>query len=276
MKKASILFCVSFCSLLLVNCRSGLVTMTNGCTKTIEAGKADNQAGNYSAAVDQFDQVLKKCDAYDAKEQANAGKAEAYNGLKQYSDALAAANEGLKVNKTSVDNLFQKANAELGLKMNADAKADFSQIIDLTQKNRNTKDRATIYAKIAEIDLKQNMYSDAMNNVETAISTDNTNADFYILKGDIYTAQNDYKNASSAYDQAISYGASNTKAWNAKIEAEVNFYQQKYSTGSNAADLAGKMSAADKKALCSDISKARSNGVKNANLDLLRASICKQ
>lgn len=275
MKKTSILFCLSFCSLLLVNCRSGLVTATNGCTKSIETGKADNQAGNYSAAAEQFDQVLKKCDAYDAKEQANAGKAEAYNGLKQYSDALAAANAGLKINKTSVDNLFQKANAELGLNMNADAKADFAQIIDLTQKNKNTKDRATIYAKMAEIDLKQNMYNDAMNNVESAISADNANADFYILKGDIYTAQNDYANASAAYDQAISYGASNAKAWNAKIEAEVKSYQQKYSTGSNAADLAGKISAADKKTLCSDISKAKSNGVKNANIDLLRVSICK-
>ncbi|MEO8711246.1 MAG: tetratricopeptide repeat protein [Parafilimonas sp.] len=275
MKKISILFCLGFGSLLLMNCRSGLVTMTNGCYKSIEAGKADNQAGNYSAAVDQFNQVLSKCDAYDAKEQANAGKAEAYNGLKQYNDALAAANEGLKINKSSVDNLFQKANAELGLKMNADAKADLAQIIDLTQKNKNTKDRATIYAKMAEIDLKQNMYSDAMNNVETAISSDNTNADFYILKGDIYTAQNDYANASSAYDQAISYGSNNAKAWNAKIEAEVKSYQQKYSTGSNAADLAGKISAADKKALCSDITQAKKNGVKNANIDLLRVSICK-
>ena len=275
MKKASILFCLSFGSLLLMNCRSGLVTMTNGCYKSIEAGKADNQAGNYSAAVDQFNQVLTKCDAYDAKEQANAGKAEAYNGLKQYNDALAAANEGLKINKSSVDNLFQKANAELGLKMNADAKADLSQIIDLTQKNKNAKDRATIYAKMAEIDLKQNMYNDAMNNVETAISSDNTNADFYILKGDIYTAQNDYTNAASAYDQAISYGSNNAKAWNAKIEAEIKSYQQKYSTGSNAADLAGKISVTDKKILCSDITQAKKNGVKNANIDLLRVSICK-
>jgi hypothetical protein len=39
------------------------------------------------------------------------------------------------------------------------------------------------------------MYSDAMNNVETAISLDNTNPDFYILKGDVYAAQKDYTNA---------------------------------------------------------------------------------
>ena len=275
MKKSGILFTLGFCALLLTNCKSGLVTMTNGCYKAIESGNASNAAGNYSAALDQFNQVLSKCNAYDAKEQANAGKAEAYNGLKQYSDALAAANDGLKANKTSVDNLFQKANAEFGLKMNAEAKADFSQIIDLTQKNRNTKDRATIYAKMAEIDLKQKMYSDAMNNAETAIATDNSNPDFYILKGDVYSAQKDYTNAMAAYNQAITYGNNSSKAWTAKIEAETKSLQEKYSTTENAADLAGKLSAQDKNSLCSDISQAKSNGVKSQRIDLLQLSVCK-
>ncbi|MEP6682241.1 MAG: tetratricopeptide repeat protein [Parafilimonas sp.] len=275
MKKFGIFLSISFCILLLTNCRSGLVTMTNGCYKTIQSGQASNAAGNYSVALDQFNQVLTKCNAYDAKEQANAGKAEAYNGLKQYSDALAAANEGLKANKTSIDNLFQKANAELGLKMSAEAKADFGQIIDLTSKNRNTKDRATIYAKMAEIDLKQKMYADAMNNAETAIATDNSNADFYILKGDIYSAQKDYSNAMSAYNQASTYGGNSSKVWAAKIEAETKSLQQKYSTGGNAANLAGKLSADEKNTLCSDISQAKSNGVKNQGIDLLQLSICK-
>jgi len=275
MKKTATLFCLTCYSLLLFSCRSGLVTMTNSCYDGIKSGKASNTAGNYSAALDQFNQVLSKCDAYDAKEQANAGKAEALNGLKQYNDALAASNEGLKINKTSVDNLFQRASAELGLKMQTEAKADFAQIIDLTQKNQNTKDRATIYAKIAEIDLKQNMYSDAMNNVETAILTDSTNADFYILKGDIYAAQSNYSNALSAYDQAVTYGGNSAKVWQAMVEAETKAFQKKYSTGSNAADLAGKLSSADKNTLCSDISKAKSSGVKNQNIDLLQLSVCK-
>jgi tetratricopeptide (TPR) repeat protein len=275
MKKTITLFCLTLYGLLLLNCRSGLVTMNNGCYNSINTAKASNASGNYSAALDQFNQVLSKCDSYDAKEQANAGKAEALNGLKQYNDALAAANEGLKINKTSVDNLFQRASAELGLKMQTEAKADFAQIIDLTQKNQNVKDRATIYAKIAEIDLKQNMYSDAMNNVETAISTDSTNSDFYILKGDIYAAQSGYSNALSAYDQAVTYGGNSAKVWQAMVEAETKAFQKKYSTGSNAADLAGKMSSADKNTLCSDISKAKSNGVKNQNIDLLQLSVCK-
>lgn len=249
--------------------------MTNGCYNAIQSADASNKAGNYSAALEQYNKILDQCKAYDAKEKAYAGKAAALNGLKQYNDALTAANEGLKTSSTSIDNLFEKANAELGLKMNAEAKADFATIIDLTQKNRNTKDRATIYAKMAEIDLKQNMYSDAMNNMQTAITTDNTNPDFYILKGDIYSAQSDYANAMAAYDQAIQISGNSTKVWQAKVEAETKSLQKKYGTGSNAADLAGKISQADKKMLCSDIRTAKTNGVKNANIDLLQLSVCK-
>ena len=275
MKKKFILISLCFGSLLLMNCRSGLVTTSNKCYDAIKAGKASNASGNYSAAADQFNQVLKQCDAYDAKEQANAGLAAAYNGLKQYNQALDAANAGLKISNTSVDNLFQRAEAELGLNMKAEAKADLAQIIDLTQKNQNTKERATIYAKIAELDLRQNMYSDAMNNVETAIKTDNSNADFYILKGDIYAAQGKYADALSAYDGAVSNGGNSSKVWTAKVEAETKAFQKKYSTGSNAADLAGKMSASDKQLLCGDIARAKSYGVKNASFDLLELSICK-
>jgi tetratricopeptide (TPR) repeat protein len=275
MEKFTYLICLGFLSLLLTNCRSGLVTMSNSCYNNIDAGKASNKAGNYSAALDQFNQVLSKCDAYDAKEQGNAGKAEALNGLGRYNDALAAANEGLKINANSIDNLFQKATAELGLKMNTDAKADLARIIDLTQKNQNVKERATIYAKLAELDLKQNMYSDAMNNVQAAMAADSSNTDFYILQGDIYAAQKDYTNAMSSYNQAITVGGNSAKVWQAKVEAETKMFQTKYATGSNAADLAGKMSAADKQALCSDITTAKSNGVKVQNIDLLQLSICK-
>lgn len=275
MKKNFVLISLCFGSLFLMNCRSGLVTTSNKCYDAIKAGNASNASGNYSAAVDQFNNILKQCDAYDAKEQGYAGLATAYNGMKQYKEALDAANAGLKINKTSVDNLFQRADAELGLKMQTEAKADFGQIIDLTTKNRNTKERATIYGKIAQINLQQNMYSDAMNSIETAITTDNTNPDFYILKGDIYAAQGMYSDATTAYNQAVTYGGNSAKVWQAKVEAQTKAMQKKYATGSNAADLANKLSAGDRQLLCDDISKAKSYGVKNQTIDLLQVSICK-
>ena len=105
--------------------------------------------------------------------------------------------------------------------------------------------------------------------------TDNTNADFYILKGDVYAAQNMYSDAITAYNQAVTYGGNSTKVWQAKVEAEVKMMQKKYNTGSNTSDLAAKISAADKQMLCTDISQAKNYGVHVQNIDLLQLAICK-
>ena len=257
-----------------VSCKSGLVTMTNGCYNAINTGKASNQAGNYSQALDQFNQVLKQCKAFDAADKGNAGKAEALNGLQQYADAIAAANAGLKANASSTDNLFQRATAELALSDAASAKADFNTIINLTQKNRNVKDRATIYGKMAEIDAKQTMYADAMNNVNAALGLDNTNGDFYTLQGDVYLAQNNFEQAMQSYDAAIAHGSDNAKTWQAKTEAQVKYDQQKYNV-SDVQQLSSRLSSQEKQQLCSLITQAKAKGMQDMNIDLLSVSICK-
>ncbi|HEY6974801.1 MAG TPA: tetratricopeptide repeat protein [Chitinophagaceae bacterium] len=267
---------VFFCtiSILLIQCKSGLVTMNNSCSNSIQQGQAANKAGNYSNALDLFNGVLQKCDAYDAKEKGYAGKAAALNGMQQYNEALDAATKGLTINKTSIDNLFEKANAELGLKRTSDAKADFNTIIDLTSKNQNVKDRATIYAKMGEIDLKQNMYTDAMNNVEQALALDANNSDFYMLRGDIKAAQQQFDDANADYNLAMSKGKDDAEVWKAKAITSVKSYQKKYST-MNANELVAKMSSTEKQGLCSDIKTAMSKGVKDMTLDLLQSAVCK-
>ena len=175
---------------------------------------------------------------------------------------------------SSVDNLFQRAAAESALNNAASAKADFNTIINLTQKNRNVKDRATIYAKIAEIDAKQNMYEDAMNNVNAALGLDNTNGNFYTLQGDIYLAQNNFSQAMQSYDAAIAHGSDDAKTWQAKTEAQVKFYQQKYNI-SDVQQLSARLSAQEKQQLCSLINQAKNKGMQDMNIDLVNASICK-
>jgi tetratricopeptide (TPR) repeat protein len=273
MKNFSIVILISF-ALFFSKCKSGLVTTSNSCYNSIQQGQAANKSGNYSNALDIFNQVLQKCDAYDAKEKGYAGKAEALNGMKNYDEALAAANQGLTINKSSVDNLFEKASAELGLGRTADAKADFSTITDLTQKNKNVKERATIYEKMAEIDLAQKMYDDAINNIQQAIALDPDNANFLMLRGDIKATQENFDAAIADYDLAISKGKDDTEAWKARATASIKSYQKKYNS-TDAKQLASKMSAQDKTTLCNEISKAQSKGVKDINIDLLQASLCK-
>ena len=195
MKKTFIFLLIIFSSFSLIHCKSGLVTTSNSCYNLIQSSQAQNRAGDYSSALANFNEIIKKCDSYDAKVPAYSGKAEALNGMHQYNDALAAAQEGLKLDKTNIESLFEKASAELGLGMNAESEADLQTIISLTEKNRNTAQRATIYAKMAALDSRQQRYSDALNNIRQAISLDPNNPDLYILQGDIYTSSGNFSSA---------------------------------------------------------------------------------
>jgi len=255
-------------------CKSGLVTMSNSCYNTIATAESQNKSGNYSAALENFNNVLSKCDAYDAKEKAYAGKAASLNGLKQYNDALAAANAGLKISQSSINNLFEKASAELGLGMNAEAKADLNTVLSLTEKNLHASDRAIIYAKIAALDSRQKMYADAMNNIGQAITLDSSNPDFFVLKGDIQSASGNFDDALSSYDEAIAKGKNDFTAYKAKVTAMLKMNQKKYGTD-NADVLAKKMSSSEKQNLCGSIRSAQDKGMKDITIDLTQAAICK-
>lgn len=274
MKKLCAFGIVVLSILLFVQCNSGLVTTSNSCYNLITSSNAQNKAGDYTSALANFNEILKKCDSYDAKIPAYAGKAGALNGLHQYQDALAAAQEGLKLDKSSIYNLFEKASAEAGLGMNAEAKADLQTVTSLTEKNRNTADRASIYAKIAALDSRQQQWSEAQSNVQSAIGLDPNNADLYILQGDIYTSSGNYSSAIESYNKAIAMQGNQAGAWKAKVEAMVKMNQAKYGT-TDANTLASKMNSSEKKNLCDAIQSGISQGVKNMNIDLLRVAICK-
>jgi tetratricopeptide (TPR) repeat protein len=248
--------------------------MSNGCYNLINTAQAQNKAGNYSAALDNFNTVLKKCDAYDAKEKAYAGKAAALNGLQQYNDAMDAANAGLKINPSSIDNLFERSNAETGMGMTDNARADLNTIIDLTGKNRNIPQRATIYAKIAEVEMKQGRYPDALQHIGQAISMDNTNLSFYMQRGDINVAAGNFSTAVGNYDEAISKGKDDGEAWKARTTTVIKMYQQKYSTD-NADVLRRKISSSDRQTLCNSIQTAQGKGMRDMQIDLLQAAVCK-
>lgn len=260
-------------ALTVTHCKSGLVTMSNSCYNMISTGQSQNKSGDYSSALDNFNKVLSKCDAYDAKEKAYAGKAAALNGLHQYNDALAAANAGIKINAGSLDNLFERANAELGLGMIDNAKSDLGTITNLTGKNKNTAQRATIYAKIAETEMRQGMYPDALQHIGDAISLDGSNLSFYLQRGDINVAAGNYSAAISNYDETISKGKDDAETWKARTATIIKMYQKKYGTES-AGTLKKKISASDKQTLCSSIQTAQSKGLKDVQIDLVQATVC--
>jgi tetratricopeptide (TPR) repeat protein len=274
MKNFFIFSFIIFFSIFFSDCNSGLVTTSNGCYNLIQSSQAQNRVGDFNSALANFNEILKKCDAYDAKIPAYAGRAESLNGLHQYNDALAAAQEALKLDKSNVEGLFEKASAELGLGMNAEAKADLQTITALTEKNRNTAQRATIYAKMAALESRQQQYSDAQNNVRQAISLDPDNLDLYILQGDIYTSAGNFPSAIETYNMAISKGRNDGAAWKGKVEAIIKMNQAKYRTN-DANTLSAKMNASEKQQLCDAIRAGLAQGMKSLDLELTQVAICK-
>jgi len=96
------------------------------------------------------------------------------------------------------------------------ARADLNTITGLTAKNRNIPQRATIYAKIAEAEMRQQLYSDALQHIGQAISMDNSNLSFYMQRGDINVAAGNLSAALGNYDEAIGRGRNDGEAWKAR------------------------------------------------------------
>lgn len=158
--------------------------------------------------------------------------------------------------------------------MNSEARADLQTVVSLTEKNRNTAQRATIYAKMAALDSRQQQNSDALHNIQQAISLDPNNPDLYILRGDIYTSSGDFSSAAESYNLAISKGKNDGPAWKAKIESIIKMYQAKYKTN-DANSLAARMNSSEKLNLCDAIKSGLAQGMKNMDIEMTQLAICK-
>jgi tetratricopeptide (TPR) repeat protein len=251
-----------------------LVTMSNKCFKQVQAGKSLNEQGEFVQALDTFQKVLKDCSAKDAKEEGNIGVAVASNGLKQYENAIDAANKAIKVSKqTSVSAFYARSYAYKNLGRTDEAKSDILKITELTKKNKNVKARATMFAQLASLDFQLHMFAEADTNLTKAIELDPANSAFYIQKGDMMVKIGDYDSAFAAYDKVLDLGKNDLEIYQIRTEARLKQVQQKYDTN-DGKELSKKMTVQEKSALCAEIGKAQQLGLKNLQVDLLASVIC--
>jgi len=251
-----------------------LVTMSNKCFKRMEAANAEIEAGNYEAVLSELDGILDKCSAKDAQEQANYAKARALNGLERYDEALAAADAALGVKETSIDALFHRGVAHAGLGHAAESKADFDQIIALTEKNQNVSERASIFVQLGDLSWKQGMEEEAIGYMNQALFYDDDNPDYYILRGDMKSRSDDIDGAFADYDKAVALGKNDLDMYTIRSQALIGAMQDKYGT-TNSSELGKAMTADEKSRLCAELDKAFDLGLKDMQLDLFKAMICK-
>ncbi len=251
-----------------------LITMSNKCFKRMEAANADIEAGNYEAVLSELDGILDKCSAKDAQEQANYAKARALNNLERYGEALEAANAALAAMPTSINGLFQRGIAYAGLGQGAESKADFDQIIALTEKNQNIAERASIFVELADLSWKQGMEEEAVTYMNQALFYDDDNPDYYILRGDMKSRNGDLDGGFNDYDKAVALGRNDLEMYTIRSQAMIGAMQDKYGT-TNSNELAKAMSSDEKSRLCAELGNAFDKGLKDMQLDLFRALICK-
>jgi len=251
-----------------------LMTMSNKCFKQVQAGNKLNDQGQYQQALDTFSKVLKDCSAKDAKEEGNVGIAIASNGLKQYDNAVNAANNAIKVSKqNNVTAYYARSHAYSNLGRTEDAKADIVKITDLTKKNKNIKARAKMFAQLAHLDFQLNMLAEADTNLTKAIELDPENPAFHIQKGDMMIKINNYDDAFVAYDKVLDLGKNDLEIYQIRTEARLKQVQQKYVT-TDIKELSKRMTKQEKITVCADMKKALDMGLRNLQLDLLSSMIC--
>ncbi len=250
-------------------------TMSKDCRQKIQLAERMNSDKQFDSALTVFNSITKQCNSKDGKEAVAIGKAHAYNGKKQYTDALAAANTALTVSKnTSLNGFFERGIANEGLNNSEAATADFNQIIALTEKNQNIKERATIYAKVADMNYQAGKMSEGDVNLAKAMELDPANTNFPIQKGDMFVKQGKYDQAFENYDIAVDAGRTDLDMYIIRTNARMKMVQDKYGT-SVAQELRTKMTAKEKEQVCVEMKKALELGLKDMKQEMFSALVCK-
>jgi tetratricopeptide (TPR) repeat protein len=248
-------------------------TERNECDDAIAAASLLNDAGDYAGALAAFDAIVDECDGKSERIAIQSGRAHALNMLNRYDEALAASNAVLADDDEHLFGLFERAYANEHTGNVDAATADYQRIIDLTEKNENVKERATIYAKVADLYYKSGKTAEARTYLEKAMELDPANADFVIMEGDWALKAGDYAGADAAYNQATAMGVSGVEMYQIRAEASLKMVQDKYGT-TNAQELRAQMTEPEKALVCGDLNRALALGWQNPQMDMFAALTC--
>ncbi len=260
---------------LCVPARAQTFTMNEECRAGVAAASALNAGGDHAGALNAFDALVDECDTRDGKEQIQAGRASALNGLGRYDDAITAANAALEASKDkSLEAYFERALAQESLGRPADAKADYDRVIELTEKNQNVAERATIYAKVADMNFRAGKQTEAQFYMANAIELDPDNPDFLLQRGDWASVDGDYARAREDYDRAAAMAPDDADVFLARTESNLRQMESKYGT-TQAGELRNSMTESEKSLLCKDLNRALELGVQDMKLDMFAALTCR-
>ncbi len=272
--KSKLFITVSLVFVLNIN-HAQTFTMGKKCRAALESAKVALETENYSQALELFDGSADKCKTKDAKEARAVGKAEAYNGLNQYTQAIEEANKAIEMTKNkSLNGYFQKAVALNKSGDVAGSKEALDQVMALTENNENIGARASNYALMAALYERQmNDISTAQEYLNKAKQLDPNNANFLIQEGTMYSTIKDFNKAFASYDAAKNLDPNNLELATERSNTRLRMLEDKYGT-SKAQELRTKMTTDEKSLVCSDLNASKTLGLKDMNKDMFLALIC--
>ena len=250
-------------------------TMGKKCREALANAQATLERKSYQEALTLYQAFADKCKTRDAKEQAAIGMAESYNALGMHDEAIAQANAALKVTKDrSLDAHFQKAFA---LSKQGDVEGSRQQlqkVIELTENNENTAQRASNYALMAALyDRQMGQMDSAAVYLNKAKELDPGNVKYTLQEGDMYLVHEDYETAYAKYDEAARLAPGSVDVYISKVNAGLWQMEKKYGT-SKAQELREVMTESEKSAICGDLAKAFEMGWKDMNKEMFKALVC--
>jgi tetratricopeptide (TPR) repeat protein len=250
-------------------------TMGKKCKESYATAQAALSAKSYQDALALYDAFSEDCKTKDAKILASEGKAEAYNGLGMHAEAIAEADDVLKRTKDrSLAGHFQKAVALNATGDIAGSKAELESVMELTEMNQNTAQRASNYALMAALyDRQMGQMDSAMVYLNKAKELDPGNVNYILQEGDMYLVHDDFKSAYAVYDEAARLYPDSQEVYVSKSNAGLKEMNKKYGT-SKAQDLREMMSDAEKTAICGDLARAMELGYKDMNKEMFKALVC--
>lgn len=255
--------------------RAQTFTMGKKCQEALAGAQAALSSQSYQDALALYQAFAEGCKTKDAKEQAAIGMAEAYNGLGMHQEAIAQADAALKVTKDrSLEGHFQKGIALNKLGDVEGSRKELARVMELTENNQNTAQRASNYALMAALyDRQMGQMDSALVYLNKAKELDPGNVKYTLQEGDLYLVHEDYKSAYAKYDEAAQMDPGSKDPYISKVNAALWQMEKKYGT-TKAQELRDKMTSAEKTAICNDLSKAFELGWKDMNKEMFKALVC--
>ncbi len=250
-------------------------TMGKKCKEIYDRTETALEQESFQEALTILDEFSGECKTKDARELRSVAKAEAFNGLGQYDSAISEADLALDITKgKSLNAWFQKAIAQNKQGNIQASKESLEQVMNLTENNQNTKERASNYALMGALYSRQmNQPDSAFYYLDKAKELDPGNPNIMIQEGDIYVNYHEYDKAFAAYDKAQAAGKNDMDMYIIRSQAGLKKMEHQYGT-TNAQELKSKMNPQEKESLCADMNKAIEMGWRDMNKDMFVALVC--